>query len=121
MSKATKPVSPTRKARKTRKQSRSAPVHHELESWLDGYQAGICCQPDEPPRDKFTDRASWSAGWLKGHAHHHAYEVLCHARRQPGADINMGGDYQGIGTVGWCNGMRVGMRMAVSQAWKGRP
>jgi hypothetical protein len=116
MPKAAKPVRRVRATRKIAKRKSVPSTVLSLGWWLEGYQAGVSNRPNQlPPK---ADPASWSAGWQEGYAHLRTGDVLRHAQMQPGADINLGGDYQGVGCVAWGNGFRVGIEFAARRAWR---
>jgi hypothetical protein len=112
--KAAKRLTRARPARKTN--APASPRSLDLRAWLDGYEEGVCDKPNEPPHK--VDKASWTAGWLEGYAHCRAGDILHHAKCQPGADINLGGDYQSVGKHGWTKGFKVGMLTAARLRWK---
>ena len=128
----------TTKARKSVKARKSAKpqsaVDYDLESWLAGYDAGVCQLPIEPPKmieiisrgvptavglahKVAPSRPSWLAGYVEVAAGSRVRAVANNIRFHGGEADNRS-EYCGVGTVGYNCGFKQGVRLAARNSWR---
>jgi hypothetical protein len=127
MTKATRKTTTKARALKaSTSQVKRAPAElpvYDLNSWLDGYEAGSSGRPNNPAKKLHprmsckTDLPAWQAGYAEGYAHLRMGEAMHGVRRTNGVDAVNGSEHQGVGNVSWCNGFRAGIALAARQRW----
>jgi hypothetical protein len=98
-------------AKKSSKKSK-ARGSYSLADWLAGYKAGNNGETHNPPPN--ADSPSWMAGYLEGHAHTRAADLVTAATDNAGA-------CRGLGTRPYCSGFVAGVLYATKIAGKGTP
>ena len=95
----------------TKKKTRDS--SYRLTDWLAGYKAGNKGEPINPPPNAHAP--SWTAGYLEGHAHFRAADLVAAATGEPDACRG------GLGTRPYCSGFVAGVLYATRIAGKGTP
>jgi hypothetical protein len=85
---------------------------YRLTDWLAGYKAASKGEPNDPSPNE--DAPSWTAGYLEGHAHIRAADLVAAATGETGA-------CRGLGTKPYCSGFVAGVLYATKIAGKGTP
>jgi hypothetical protein len=98
--------------RSSRQKPKARDSGYRLTDWLTGYRAGTKGEPNDPPPN--TNPPSWTAGYLEGHAHIRAADLVATATGEPGA-------CRGLGTKPYCSGFVAGVLYATKAAGKGTP
>jgi hypothetical protein len=99
-------------AKKLSKKPKTRDSSYRLTDWLAGYKAGGKGETHNPPPN--ADSPSWMAGYLEGHAHIRAADLVAAATDDAGA-------CRGLGTRPYCSGFVAGVLYATKIAGKGKP
>jgi hypothetical protein len=99
-------------AKRSSKKTKARDSGYRLADWLAGYRAGSNGETSNPPPN--ADALSWMTGYLEGHAHIRAADLVAAATGETGA-------CRGLGTTPYCSGFIAGVMYATKIAGKGTP